>query len=682
MEKKRFLPGMREVFLLEQQKSQRPLPALLLDQHFLQEEELFVLMANFTGLPCVSLLQKKKSPDFLNHKHHPKSYDPHNSVYNDPHNPYGHHNRGAQKESSSSKLPSSSYSYGSLKAPDSLQKPSSPDKSHHSSSHHHSLPFSSHSYTYPSPYTSSFSSSFFPSSFALREGDVAHGEHFYHSKPPQGASYDDQRKNLLSPGIMRKYTIFPVHWEEKNHHVVLACAYGFWGKKEIIQELPTGWSLSFVLASLKDITECIEEETKSSQQQKNLGSSVLHERLYGYILEGLKRGVSDLHFHPCGFYTKVFYREDGLLRLIDVLHEELWRSLCLQLKVLSSMDITNTTSPQDGHFSLFLLGRSLDLRLGAHPTLHGQTLVLRFLDKKRTFHSLEDLGYEDYHQQALKNLVKKPEGLVIFTGPTGSGKTTSLYGLLKTLQDKNINMMTLEEPVECPLPFLRQSLITKEGMNFSQGLHSLLRQDPDVILLGEIRDEESAHMALRAAMTGHLVLTTLHTTHSLGVFHRFQEFHIAPSLLASVLQGIVAQRLVRFLCPLCKRKENPHETKYRTNNDGTNNNGTNNEINNGPNGHNSELWMKSKLFVPHPEGCFHCSYRGYKGRFALLEILSIDDDFREFLGLHEKESVLFWKDFLKKRGQDFLEDHGQKVLLQGKTSLEEIQRTTGFFLIS
>lgn len=662
MEKKRFLPGMREVFLLEQQKSQRPLPALLLDQHFLQEEELFVLMANFTGLPLVSLLKKKKNSDCLGHSNY--RFKEKESCHHDHHESSPHESTYYSSQLSFSSY-SSSYSSlcAALYAEDPLKKPSSPDKSGYSWPSPHSVPLSSYSHKYPYEYSSSsspsFSSSFFPSSFALREADIAHGENFYHANLPQKASFGHGKKKLLSSEIMRKYTVFPIYWEEKNHHVVLACAYGPWGKKEILQELPTGWSLSFVLASLKDITECIEEETESSQPQKNLGSSVLHERLYSYILEGLKGGVSDLHFHPCGFYTKVFYREDGLLRLIDVLHEELWRSLCLQLKVLSSMDITNTTSPQDGHFSLFLLGRSLDLRLGAHPTLHGQTLVLRFLDKKRTFYSLENLGYEDHHQQALRNLVKKPEGLVIFTGPTGSGKTTSLYGLLKTLQDKNMNIMTLEEPVECPLPFLRQSLITKEGMNFSQGLHSLLRQDPDVILLGEIRDEESAHMALRAAMTGHLVLTTLHTTHGLGVFHRFQEFHIAPSLLASVLQGIVAQRLVRFLCPLCKRKKDSQEKKYENKKDRE---------------------IKEEFFTYSPEGCLYCSHRGYKGRFALLEILSIDDDFREFLGLHEKESLLFWKDFLKKRGQDFLEDHARKVLFQGKTSLEEIQRTTGFFL--
>lgn len=494
---------------------------------------------------------------------------------------------------------------------------------------------------------------------------------------------------LFSLEFMEKYSLFPIFIQEDSQEIFVASAYGYWKKKDIIKELPMGWSIVFFLTPLGQIVKAIDALHRTNREYKYLGHSTLHEKLYNYIVEGIKKGISDIHFHPHEFYTEIFYREDGLLFVVDALHKDQWQSLALQLKVLSNMDVTKTLEPQDGHFSLFLLGRSIDFRLSSHPLLHGESFVLRFLHRKTSCLSLEELGYTKQHQEDLENFVKKPEGLVVFSGPTGSGKTTSLYSLLTFIKEKKLNIMTLEEPIECSLSFLRQSLVHRDSMTFSKGLHSLLRQDPDVIFLGEIRNKESAHMALRAAMTGHLVLTTLHTTEALGVFHRFQEFDICPKFLLEVLHGVVFQRLIRLLCPKCKRKISFHDFFQNTKHYGHRK-----EITSWLQHHCSisgenflektdddEKKNKNFFFMEETSGCDFCHYRGYKGRSLVGEVITFDKNFRHYFFHHYNKTCLHWKEFLKTKGQKFIENHGLDLFTSGKTSLEEIQRAMGLSLL-
>lgn len=270
------------------------------------------------------------------------------------------------------------------------------------------------------------------------------------------------------------------------------------------------------------------------------------------LLEAVRLGASDLHFEPEEFFIRIRQRHDGDLQQIAAIHRDFWPALSSRLKVISGMNIANRLIPQDGRFSLSALGRMVDFRVAALPGIHGENITVRVLDKTRALRSLDALGFLPEQLVQLRRLASHNEGLVILTGPTGSGKTTTLYALLRELADVKRNIMTLEDPVEYQLPMLRQTQVREQaGLGFADGVRAILRQDPDVILIGEIRDAETAQMAVRAAMTGHLVFTTLHTRDAIGAIPRLFDFGLSPALLGGNLLGIVTQRLARMLCQSC-----------------------------------------------------------------------------------------------------------------------------------
>ncbi len=372
------------------------------------------------------------------------------------------------------------------------------------------------------------------------------------------------------------------------------------------------------------------------------------------LADAVKRGASDIHFEPEESFLRIRYRIDGVLRQVRSLHKTYWPAIAVRLKVMAEMNIAETRAPQDGRISRLIIGRQIDFRVASQPTIHGENIVLRVLDREKGVIPLEGLGLPDDSMRKLKIMMARPEGLILVTGPTGSGKTTTLYSLLNHLSNEQINIMTLEDPVEYPFPLIRQTSVSDTaGMGFSDGIKSLMRQDPDVILVGEIRDHETAEMAFRAAMTGHQVYSTLHTNSAIGALPRLRDIGIIPEIMAGNIIGVIAQRLVRKLCKYCKEPYEPTDFDL--------------QLLSNPQG-----LVPDRIF--RARGCKSCDNTGYKGRMALLEILKMNSDLDELIvrGATAKEI----KQLAYKQGFLTLADDGIRHVLKGVTSIKEVARVT------
>ncbi len=359
-----------------------------------------------------------------------------------------------------------------------------------------------------------------------------------------------------------------------------------------------------------------------------------------------------MHFEPEESFLRIRNRIEGVLRQIRSLHKTYWSAIAVRLKVMADMNIAETRAPQDGSISRTIVGRQIDFRVASQPTIHGENIVLRVLDREKGVIPLENLELPAESLRTLKIMMSRPEGIILVTGPTGSGKTTTLYSLLNYLSSEQINVMTLEDPVEYPFPLIRQTSVNEAaGVDFANGIRSLMRQDPDVILVGEIRDEETAEMAFRAAMTGHQVYSTLHTNSAIGALPRLRDIGIIPEIMAGNIIGVVAQRLVRKLCRYCKQayEPSPEEMQLLQN----------------------DMGLKpDKIYKA--KGCTSCDNTGYKGRMALLEILKMNSDLDDLLahGATTKEI----KDAANKQGFFTLADDGVRHILEGSTSIAEVGR--------
>ncbi len=272
--------------------------------------------------------------------------------------------------------------------------------------------------------------------------------------------------------------------------------------------------------------------------------------------DAVKRSASDIHFEPETGFLRIRYRIDGVLRQIRSLHKNYWSAMVVRLKVMSGMNIAETRAPQDGRISLMLSGHQVDFRVSAQPTTHGENLVLRILDRDKGIVPLEELGLQPEELKTLKLMLARPEGIILVTGPTGSGKTTTLYSILSYINTEAVNIMTLEDPVEYPMAMIRQTSVNEVvKLDFASGIRSMMRQDPDIILVGEIRDQETAEMAFRAAMTGHQVYSTLHTNSSIGAVPRLMDLGVLPDIMAGNIIGVIAQRLMRKICVHCRKPQ-------------------------------------------------------------------------------------------------------------------------------
>jgi len=376
-------------------------------------------------------------------------------------------------------------------------------------------------------------------------------------------------------------------------------------------------------------------------------------RLVGALLtDAVKREASDIHFEPEASFLRIRYRIDGILRQIRALHKSYWAAMAVRIKVMSGMNIAETRAPQDGRISLNISGRLVDFRVAAQPTIHGENIVLRILDRQKGIVPLDQLGLDDQQIEALKLMIARPEGIILVTGPTGSGKTTTLYSVLNHINEEGQNIMTLEDPVEYPMAMIRQTSVAEAAkLDFANGIRSMMRQDPDVILVGEIRDADTAEMAFRAAMTGHQVYSTLHTNSAIGAVPRLLDIGILPDIMAGNIIGVVAQRLVRRLCPHCRKSytAQPHERHLLGMDRG---------------GHAPLLYR--------PSGCDHCDFQGYRGRLAIMEVLRLDGELDELIARRATAREIR-KAALAKGFRTLAED-GLRRVLDGSTSIEEVAR--------
>ena len=373
-------------------------------------------------------------------------------------------------------------------------------------------------------------------------------------------------------------------------------------------------------------------------------------RLVDAILaDAVKREASDIHFEPEEGFLRLRYRIDGVLRQIRSLHKDYWSAIVVRLKVMSKMNIAETRIPQDGRLSLQVQGHRVDFRVSSQPTTHGENIVLRVLDRAKGIVEMEALGLHGDTLGILKLMMARPEGIILVTGPTGSGKTTTLYSMLNYVKSEEVNIMTLEDPVEYPVDMIRQTSINEVArMDFANGIRSMMRQDPDIILVGEVRDEDTAEMAFRAAMTGHQVLTTLHTNSAIGAIPRLLDIGVLPDIMTGNIIGIISQRLIRLLCVHCKKETMSDEIDSKL------------------------LFVNEPVKIYEAEGCEHCSNTGYRGRIAAIEALTIDDELDELIAKRGTLGEL--KECAKRSGYKTLADDAVRLVIEGRTSLQEISR--------
>ncbi len=359
---------------------------------------------------------------------------------------------------------------------------------------------------------------------------------------------------------------------------------------------------------LREIETGIRDRTQLDGREEGYVNPTV--RLMNVLLvDAIKQGCSDIHFEPEGSFLRLRYRIDGALQQIRSFHRDYWPAMLVRLKIMSGMNIAETRSAQDGRISMVALGREVDFRVATQPTVHGENVVLRILDKSKSLVPIENLGLSEANLDLLKRCLRRPEGIVIVTGPTGSGKTTTLYSILGYINSIDVNIMTLEDPVEYQLPLIRQTNVREGVIDFQSGIKSLMRQDPDIIFLGEIRDEETAIMAVRAALTGHQVYTTLHTNDALGTVPRLGDIGVPPHLLAGSLICTMAQRLARKLCKFCRSPRHATAEECRI----------------------MRLDAAAPPIVHDAVGCEKCGFKGYKGRIGVHEILRVDHGLDELI---------------------------------------------------
>ncbi len=375
--------------------------------------------------------------------------------------------------------------------------------------------------------------------------------------------------------------------------------------------------------------------------------------LNAMLSEAIKERASDIHIETYDSELVIRFRIDGVLKTILTPQHQLAALLTSRIKVMSKLDIAEKRIPQDGRITLKIGGRAVDVRVSVLPTNHGERVVMRLLDKSSVSLDLARMGIRSAEFAALTRLVHQPHGVILVTGPTGSGKSTTLYALLMQINDGNRNIMTIEDPVEFELKGISQTQVnTRVDMTFARGLRALLRQDPDVVLLGEIRDTETAHIAVQASLTGHLVLSTLHTNTAIGAITRLRDMGIEPFLLASSLTGILAQRLVRKLCPHCRQAYVLSAEQALS----------------------LQLSVEIKQVAWRPIGCEKCNGLGYRGRLGIHELLLIDDAIRKAIHLGSSEQEI---EQLCGHARHTLRQDGARKLLTGETSIEEVLRVTG-----
>ena len=477
--------------------------------------------------------------------------------------------------------------------------------------------------------------------------------------------------STISEGLAKKYNLIPVRFRDNHLVVAMSDPLNIFAEEDV--ELSSGYKIEIGIAMEEEISEAIAkyyskdymskaeaklnekeaEEIKESVSidEDNKSPSV---RLIDRIIENaIRNDVSDIHIEPQKNKIIIRYRIDGKLRKQFEAPKEPLNSMVTRIKLLSGMDIAERRIPQDGKIVINIDKRDIDLRVSILPSVNGENLVIRILDKRSFEFTKENLGLTVDDINLVNKITSNPYGMFLVTGPTGCGKTSTLYSILKDLKTEENNVITLEDPVEYTMDGIVQvNVNNKAGLTFNSGLRSILRQDPDVIMVGEIRDEETATMAIRAAITGHSVLSTLHTNDAPAAIVRLMDMNVPPYLIAASLTGVIAQRLMRRLCNNCKKQ-------YIANN------------------YEKELLGVSKdenLKLYKPVGCVKCSGTGYKGRIGIFEIMEINQNIRELIA--NKGNFYEIRDEAKKSGMKTLFESGVDIVKNGTSRMNELMRIT------
>ena len=478
---------------------------------------------------------------------------------------------------------------------------------------------------------------------------------------------------LVPRDFARRHNLFPVAVDRERRRLILAISdtNNIVALDQVRAQLRGELEIEVRLAGESEIARAIEQfyghelsidgilheietgeiDYQSLQASGDEYSQPVVRLIAALLADAVERAASDIHFEPEQNFLRIRYRIDGVLRQIRSLHKTYWPAMAVRIKVMSKMNIAETRAPQDGRISLSLTGRQVDFRVASQVTTHGENIVLRILDRQKGIVPLDSLGLAAEQLAMLKKMIVRPEGIILVTGPTGSGKTTTLYSILNHINHDGVNVMTLEDPVEYPMTLIRQTSVNEAAkLDFANGIRSLMRQDPDVILVGEIRDEDTAQMALRAAMTGHQVYSTLHSNNALGAVPRLVDIGISPEIMAGNIIGIVAQRLVRRLCKHCRQPYEANEMDWRI------------------------LGVKGDKppTIHRAVGCDHCEYQGYRGRLAIMELLRLDPELDELMAHRATPREML--NAAMARGFRTLADDGIRRVLDGSTSLEELMR--------
>ncbi|NCO02962.1 MAG: Flp pilus assembly complex ATPase component [Alphaproteobacteria bacterium] len=482
---------------------------------------------------------------------------------------------------------------------------------------------------------------------------------------PKAAIIDGEALAVLQKKLSLKHLVLPYMMDKENIYVAMADPYDVVALDMLKRFIPKGLKIKQTVttasiledaidaaygyaSSIKVILKELEESGVKDVDVADLDESDAYSHpivrlVNALIYDAVKLGASDLHFEPEENFVRLRYRVDGSLYTAQILHKQHWDGIGQRLKIMASLNIADKLAPQDGRIEMDMGGRRVDFRVSSLPTVFGENIVLRVLDKQSSIMPLKVLGFSEVNKERIIMAQKRPEGIIIVTGPTGSGKTTTLYSMLNEINDVQVNIQTLEDPVEYSLPMIRQTAVREGVLSFADGIRALLRQDPDIIFIGEVRDPTTAEMALQAAMTGHQVYTSLHTNDSFGAIPRLFDLGMKPGMIAGNIVSIFAQRLARTLCKTCKEEYRPTDEECKI----------------------LGVTDIPDLFKAKQGGCDQCGGVGYKGRVAVAEVLLFNEAMDEVLAKGGMKAEL--KDLAIENGFKSMKDDGILKILEGKT---------------
>jgi len=486
-----------------------------------------------------------------------------------------------------------------------------------------------------------------------------------------GTLIDPEVVKLVPKDVASRFRVLPVALSDEEATVAMVDPYDVIAMDQLRRFFPRGVEIVPQICTTNELMDAIEraygfdvsidgiiqelrtgEIDMAAAMDPNAGYSHPIIRLINALmLDAVKMGASDIHFEPEALFVRLRYRVDGSLVQVRAFHKDDWPIMLQRLKILSGINIADKQNPQDGRLSMNVAGRPIDFRVSTLPTIHGENVVLRILDKTRALVSLDGLGFSQYVRNQITRVLQRPEGIIIVTGPTGAGKTTTLYSMLSLINKVDINIMTVEDPVEYELHMIRQSQVREgTGVTFSESLRAILRQDPDVVFVGEVRDQETAEMALQAAMTGHQVFATLHTNDAIGAIPRLLHLGVNPGIMSGNIIASMAQRLVKKLCVNCKMAYTASEDDCRI--------------------LGADLASPPQIYAP--VGCSECRDTGYKGRMAISEILIMDEELDDVVARGGSRTEI--KNTAVRKGFRSIAEDGIEKVLEGEISIASLIR--------